>query len=59
MPGTWSVATDFQLAITVKQGLEEALGNNGTVLYAKGSNLMDDPAYEERATMFDRSLKKR
>ncbi|MFN8247184.1 MAG: glycoside hydrolase family 3 N-terminal domain-containing protein [Ferruginibacter sp.] len=55
MPGTWSVATDFQLAITVKQGLEEALGSNGTVLYAKGSNLMDDPAYEERATMFDRS----
>ncbi len=58
MPGTWSVATDFQLAITVKQGLEEALGSNGTVLYAKGSNLMDDPAYEERATMFDRSLKR-
>lgn len=56
MPGTWSVATDFNLAITVKQGLEEALGSAGNVLYAKGSNLMDDAAYEDRATMFSRSL---
>ena len=42
MPGTWSVATDFP-AITVKRGLEKKRwATTGTVLAAKGSNLMDD-----------------
>lgn len=56
MPGTWSVATDFNLAVTVKEGLVNALGNAANIKYAKGSNLMFDAKYEERATMFDRSL---
>jgi beta-glucosidase len=56
MPGTWAVATDFKLAVTVKQGLQNAIGNNANILYAKGSNLMYDTKYEERATMFERSL---
>lgn len=56
MPGTWSVATDFNKAITVRQGLQNALGSNARLLYAKGSNLMYDSLYEERATMFGRSL---
>lgn len=56
MPGTWSVSTDLQKAITVRQGLETALGANGKLVYAKGSNLMSDSLYEVRATMFNRSL---
>lgn len=56
MPGTWSVATDFKDAVTVKQGLLNALGNNATLLTAKGSNLTADSLLEERATMFGRSL---
>ena len=36
MPGTWSVATDLTKAITVKAGLENAVGNNAKVLFAKG-----------------------
>lgn len=56
MPGTWSVSTDLQKAVTVKQGLETALGANGKLVYAKGSNLMSDSLYEVRATMFGRSL---
>ena len=56
MPGTWSVSTDFNLAVTVRKGLEDAIGSNGTILYAKGSNLIYDSAYEVRATMFGRSL---
>ncbi len=56
MPGTWSVATDLSKAITVRQGLQTALGSNTTLLYAKGSNLMYDTLYEDRATMFGRSL---
>ncbi|MEO7265851.1 MAG: beta-glucosidase BglX [Ferruginibacter sp.] len=56
MPGTWSVATDLSKAITVRQGLQTALGSNTTLLYARGSNLMHDSLYEDRATMFGRSL---
>ncbi|MEO6670014.1 MAG: beta-glucosidase BglX [Ferruginibacter sp.] len=56
MPGTWSVSTDLATAITVRKGLEDAIGTNGKILYAKGSNLVTDSAYEERATMFGRSL---
>lgn len=56
MPGTWSVATDFNKAVTVKEGLQNALGNNAKILYAKGSNLVYDSLYEERATMFGRGL---
>ena len=56
MPGTWSVATDLNTAVSVRAGLQNVLGNNAKVLYAKGSNLMHDSAYELRATMFGRSL---
>lgn len=58
MPGTWSVATDFEKAITVKEGFEKAVGSNAKILYAKGSNLMYDSNYEKRATMFGRGLKR-
>jgi beta-glucosidase len=56
MPGTWSVATDFNKAISVRAGLEELLGNSGRILYAKGSNLSEDSLFEERATMFGKTL---
>lgn len=56
MPGTWSVATDLKTAITVREGLQNALGSNAKLLYAKGSNLDADSAFEDRATMFGRSL---
>lgn len=56
MPGTWSVATDPKDAVTVKEGLLNALGKNATLLTAKGSNLTADSLLEERSTMFGRSL---
>ena len=56
MPGTWAVATDFNLAVTVKEGLEKALGPSTKLIYAKGSNLMYDTVYEKRATMFGRDM---
>lgn len=58
MPGTWSVAADFDKAISVKAGLQNALGGNAKLLYAKGSNLFYDKAMEERSTMFGRTLEK-
>ncbi|MBX2957909.1 MAG: beta-glucosidase BglX [Cyclobacteriaceae bacterium] len=56
MTGTWSVAARFSESITVLEGLKKAVGNNAKVLYAKGSNLHEDAAIEERATMFGKSL---
>lgn len=56
MPGTWSVSTDLSKAISVKQGLEELAGSNVKILHAMGSNLLEDPEYQARATMFGREI---
>jgi beta-glucosidase len=56
MPGTWSVAADFSKAISVLKGLTEVAGNKVNILYAKGSNLDADVAFESRATMFGKGL---
>ena len=56
MPGTWSVSTDLQKAVTLRAGLEKAIGMSGKLVFAKGSNLVSDSLYEVRATMFGRSL---
>lgn len=56
MPGTWSVAAVLDKSPSLVEGLTEWVGNQGKILYAKGSKLIGDAAYEERATMFGRSL---
>ena len=56
MPGTWSVATKHEKAVSVFKGMQEILGQSAKVIYAKGSNLTEDAAYEERATMFGKTL---
>jgi beta-glucosidase len=56
MPGTWSVATKHEKAVPLAQGMQEVLGKSAKVVYAKGSNLVADAAYEERATMFGKTL---
>lgn len=56
MPGTWSVAANANNIPTLVEGLKEVIGNKVKILTAKGSNLMSDAAYEERATMFGRNL---
>lgn len=56
MPGTWSVATDLQTAVAVKEGLEKAAGSYAQILYAKGSKLDSDSNFEKRGTMFGREL---
>jgi beta-glucosidase len=56
MPGTWSVAANFEKSVSVLQGLRDAAGDQVKILYAKGSNLSADSLFEERATMFGKSL---
>ena len=56
MPGTWSVAAVLDRCPSLVEGLKEMTAGKANILYAKGSNLVSDAAYEERATMFGRSL---
>ena len=56
MPGTWSVATDLDKAISVKQGLENAVGTNAKILYAKAPIFCMTVLLKKEATMFGRIL---
>lgn len=56
MPGTWSVAAVMNKYPSLIEGLQEVVGGKAKILTAKGSNLMSDAKYEERATMFGRTL---
>jgi beta-glucosidase len=56
MTGTWSVAARFAESISVMMGLQKAVGGNAKIVYAKGSNLDEDPILEANATMFGKSL---
>ncbi len=58
MPGTWSVAANFSKATSVLTGLKEVAGDKVKILYAKGSNLDYDAAFEERAGMFGKDMKR-
>lgn len=56
MAGTWSVATKQENSISLLKGMKEAVGSSAKILFAKGSNLDYDAAFEERATMFGKTL---
>lgn len=56
MSGTWSVAARNAESISLLQGLTKAVGDAAKVVYAKGSNLVEDAALEERATLFGKTL---
>lgn len=56
MTGTWSVGADNTQSVTLLKGLTDAVGNNGKVFYAKGSNLEDDEEMQKRQTMFGKDI---
>ena len=56
MAGTWSVATKQENSISLVAGIKSVVGTSAKVLYAKGSNLDYDAAFEEKATMFGKTL---
>jgi len=43
MAGMWSVAVDHSQSITVLKGFKDAIGDQAEIVYAKGSNIVDDP----------------
>lgn len=48
MPGCWSLTGKTDQSVSLYQGLKAALGSNGTVSYAKGSNLVADSLLETK-----------
>lgn len=56
MAGTWSVSARLGECRSVLDGIRDAVGERARVLYAKGSNLVRDLAYEKRATTFGRDI---
>ena len=56
MSGTWSVATKLENSISLRTGLEQAVGKDAKILYAKGSNLDDNATLENNATLFGKTL---
>ncbi|MDD2792273.1 MAG: beta-glucosidase BglX [Sediminibacterium sp.] len=58
MGGTWSVAANLSKATSLLTGLKEVVGDQVKIMYARGSNLDADAAFEERAGMFGKSLKR-
>jgi len=47
MAGTWSVAADHDQSVTVLEGFIEATGKEAEIIYAKGSNITDDPKLDK------------
>jgi len=56
MPGTWSVNSDLANTKSLLQGMQAAAGTNVKILHSLGSNLLADAQYQERATMFGRTI---
>ncbi|WP_304517178.1 beta-glucosidase BglX [Cecembia rubra] len=52
MAGTWSVAGKFTESVSLRDGLEKAVGNQMNILYARGANVVEDPEFEERVSIF-------
>ena len=51
MQGTWAVAARAEDSVTVLEGLRGAY-NDGSVLHAKGANIVDDPSVAARLNVF-------
>ena len=57
MPGTWSVAANFDRYKSLYQAMNEAVGDKAEVVCAKGSNIMDNEQIEANGSMFGRAIR--
>ncbi|WP_035072057.1 beta-glucosidase BglX [Anditalea andensis] len=55
MTGTWSVAARVDEAISLREGLQNAIGNKAEIVYARGANVVADPALEARISIFGKN----
>lgn len=52
MLGTWSVSGDWNLSVSVKDGIKNAVGNDVNINYAKGANITDDAELAKHVNVF-------
>jgi len=57
MTGTWSVAADFSKSVSVLDGLKNAVGNQAKILYAKGTNVVNDKQLDALVSVFGKPTK--
>jgi beta-glucosidase len=55
MLGTWAVGGNPEQAVTIAQGLTNAIGASGTVLTSKGANITDDANLHKNISVFGKT----
>lgn len=57
MLGTWTIAGDYDKAVTVLEGIREATqGAGSSISYAKGANISDDPGFAAKVNVFGEEI---
>lgn len=56
MPGTWSINADAKQAVAVLEGFNNRPGIGSKVMYAKGANISDDPAFAAKINVFGEKI---
>lgn len=56
MLGTWSVSGEWDKAVTVLEGVRNAVGNSAKILYAKGANISDDTVFARKVNVFGEEI---
>ena len=52
MLGTWVIGGEWQKAVPVLKGVKDALGQEASILYAKGANITNDKEFMKRLNFF-------
>ncbi|MEI8114215.1 MAG: beta-glucosidase BglX [Bacteroidia bacterium] len=57
MTGTWSVAADFSKSVSLLDGLKNSVGSQAKILYAKGTNVLNDKELDAKVSVFGKPTK--
>jgi beta-glucosidase len=57
MTGTWSVAADFSKSVSLLDGLKNTVGSQTKILYAKGTNVLNDKELDAKVSIFGKPTK--
>jgi len=52
MLGTWSVGADPKMGVSLEEGLQAVVGDEASIISAKGANVVSDPDLEARFSIF-------
>lgn len=58
MVGTWAVGGNSAFGVSILDGLKSAVGNTAKIVYARGSNVSDDPNFTRNFSVFGKEYEK-